>query len=101
MTEGQNTTDRTANELTLHVLGYHQMTKHHFNRYARALGYMDWANQPNPFRRYEEATLFRLPLLRADEQPVSPAYDALYAPNIAPVQPVTVSTLSRFVEYAL
>src|SRR5437867_7846657 len=41
------------------VMRYHEETKHHFNRYARALGYMDWANQPNPFRRYEGATLGR------------------------------------------
>ena len=33
------------------VMRYHQETKHHFFRYARSLGYMDWANQPDPFRR--------------------------------------------------
>src|SRR5438445_8504132 len=26
------------------VMRYHEETKHHFNRYARALGYLDWAN---------------------------------------------------------
>jgi SagB-type dehydrogenase family enzyme len=29
---------------------YHDATKHHFNRFARSLGYLDWASQPNPFR---------------------------------------------------
>jgi SagB-type dehydrogenase family enzyme len=101
MAQDQTMTERQANELMLQVIGYHQTTKHHFYRYARALGYMDWANQPNPFRRYEEATLIRLPLLQSDDQPVSPTYDALYHPNIVPVQPVTVATLSRFLEYAL
>lgn len=101
MTQDQNTTDRPANELMLQVVGYHQTTKHHFYRYARALGYMDWANQPNPFRRYEDAALIRLPLLRSDDEPISPAYDALYDPNIVPVQPVTMAALSRFLEYAL
>jgi SagB-type dehydrogenase family enzyme len=101
MTQDQTKTERQANELMLQVMGYHQTTKHHFYRYARALGYMDWANQPNPFRRYEETTLIRLPLLRSDDHPVSPTYDALYYPNIVPVQPVTVATLSRFLEYAL
>jgi SagB-type dehydrogenase family enzyme len=101
MTQDQTTADRQANELMLQVMGYHQTTKHHFYRYARALGYMDWANQPNPFRRYEGAMLIRLPLLESIEQPVSPIYDALYHPNIVPVQPVTVVTLSRFLEYAL
>ena len=30
------------------VMRYHQETKHHFFRYARAPGYMDWANQVGP-----------------------------------------------------
>ena len=101
MAQNQNTTDRPANELMLQVMGYHQTTKHHFYRYARALGYMDWANQPNPFRRYEDAALIRLPLVRSDDEPLSPPYDAIYDPKIVPVQPVTVATLSRFLEYAL
>lgn len=101
MTHDQNTAARPSNELALQVMGYHQTTKHHFYRYARALGYMDWANQPNPFRRYDGAPLIRLPLLPSDDEPVSPTYDAIYLPNIVPVQPVTVATLSRFLEYAL
>ena len=31
---------------------YHDRTKHHFNRQARSLGYMDWANQPDLFRQF-------------------------------------------------
>jgi SagB-type dehydrogenase family enzyme len=31
---------------------YHDATKHHFHRFARSLGYLDWATQPDPFRRY-------------------------------------------------
>ena len=33
------------------VVAYHERTKHHFHRYAAAQGYMDWATQPDPFRR--------------------------------------------------
>jgi hypothetical protein len=40
------------------VFRYHEETKHHFFRYARALGYLDWANQPDPFRRFAGAPLF-------------------------------------------
>jgi hypothetical protein len=36
---------------------YRQQTKHHFFRYARSLGTLDWANQPDPFRRYEVRSL--------------------------------------------
>jgi SagB-type dehydrogenase family enzyme len=37
------------------VYRYHDGTKHHFNRFARSLGYLDWASQPNPFRSYPGA----------------------------------------------
>ncbi|MEK6549767.1 MAG: SagB/ThcOx family dehydrogenase, partial [Nitrospirota bacterium] len=83
------------------VMRYHQETKHHFNRYARALGSLDWANQPNPFRRYEGTELIRLPVLRLDEEPLSPLYDQLYLPDAVPTAPVTARTLSRLFEYAL
>ena len=83
------------------VIRYHMQTKHHFNRYARALGYLDWANQPDPFRRYEGAQLVRLPLLKPDEEPVSPSYDSIYHHGVVPTQSVTVRTLSRFFEFAL
>src|SRR5215467_5348539 len=49
------------------VIQYHVQTKHHFHRYARAAGYLDWANQPDPFRRYEGTILTPLPLLGPDE----------------------------------
>ncbi|HYM87480.1 MAG TPA: hypothetical protein VES92_00065, partial [Nitrospiraceae bacterium] len=83
------------------VIRYHVQTKHHFNRYARALGYLDWANQPDPFRRFEGAPLVSLPLLKPDEEPRPPAYDAIYQPGAVACQPVNVRTLSRFFEFAL
>ena len=83
------------------VIRYHVQTKHHFNRYARALGYLDWANQPDPFRRYEGAPLVRLPLLIPGDEPVSPPYDAIYRRGVVPAKPVTLPTLSRFFELAL
>src|SRR5713226_9548487 len=83
------------------VMRYHEETKHHFNRYARALGYLDWANQPNPFRRYEGANLVRLPILSLDEEPLSPPYEGLYSQEAVPSAPVTIRTLSRLFEYAL
>jgi SagB-type dehydrogenase family enzyme len=83
------------------VIRYHIQTKHHFNRYARALGYLDWANQPDPFRRFEGATLVSLPLLSLDEDPVSPPYDAIYQPGAVASQPINVRSLSRFFEFAL
>jgi SagB-type dehydrogenase family enzyme len=43
------------------VHAYHDGTKHHFNRFARSLGYLDWASQPNPFRSFPGAAAFALP----------------------------------------
>ena len=48
------------------VTRYHEATKHHSYRQARSLGYMDWANQPNPFRWYEGLTRLKLPLMGQD-----------------------------------
>ena len=83
------------------VLRYHERTKHHFHRYARAAGTLDWVNQPNPFRRYEGAPLTPLPLLGADEEPLSPRYEEIYRRGSVPSAPLTVRSLSRLFEYAL
>jgi SagB-type dehydrogenase family enzyme len=39
---------------------YHDGTKHHFHRFARSLGYLDWASQPNPFRSFRDARTIAL-----------------------------------------
>ena len=83
------------------VMRYHQETKHHFSRYARSLGYLDWANQPDPFRRYEGAPLIALPLLKPDDAPASPLYEDLYRPGAIASAPVSVRSLSRLFEYSL
>src|SRR6185437_6583271 len=88
-------------DLLHQIIHYHIKTKHHFNRYARSLGYLDWANQPDPFRRFEGTQLISLPLLSPDEEPLSPAYEAIYEPGAIPSQPVGMRSLSRFFEFAL
>jgi SagB-type dehydrogenase family enzyme len=42
------------------VYRYHDGTKHHFQRFARSLGYLDWASQPHPFREFTNAPVFPL-----------------------------------------
>jgi SagB-type dehydrogenase family enzyme len=93
--------DSTSPDPVDRVIRYHRRTKHHFNRYARSLGFLDWANQPDPFRRYQGAPLIHLPLFKPDDEPHSPSYDAIYRPGAVPSQPVTIAALSRFLEYAL
>jgi len=83
------------------VMRYHERSKHHFNRFAAGPGALDWANQPDPFRRYAGAALTRLPILGPVDPPLSPAYETLYARGAVPCAPVTLRTLSRLLEYAL
>ena len=67
-------TDPASMDAVDRVIRYHVRTKHHFNRYARSLGFLDWANQPDPFRRFDGSPLIPLPLLAPNEEPLSPAY---------------------------
>jgi SagB-type dehydrogenase family enzyme len=52
-------TDTTRRSLEL-VYRYHDGTKHHFERFARSLGYLDWASQPRPFRAFAGTATFPL-----------------------------------------
>lgn len=57
------------------VREYHERTKHHPERYASSLGYMDWANQPDPFRTFAGAEQIDLP--HPSLRP-TPTYDSLF-----------------------
>ena len=80
------------------VIAYHERTKHHFHRFAASLGYMDWATQPDPFRRYAGADLVRLPLPKAG-RPLP--YSQLYAIGTVPPEPLSLDSVSCFFRYAL
>jgi SagB-type dehydrogenase family enzyme len=80
------------------VVAYHERTKHHFHRPAASLGYLDWASQPDPFRRYDGAPVVRLPLPGAQREP---AFWQLYVADAVPRAPLSVASLSLFFRYAL
>lgn len=71
---------------------YHERSKHHFQRYAASLGYMDWANQPDPFRRYSDCEHLALdhPALRNE-----PSYDSLFDQTDLPTEPLDRPSISR------
>jgi SagB-type dehydrogenase family enzyme len=80
------------------TLLYHEQTKHHYQRYARSPGFLDWANQPNPFRFYEGVTAVRLPLLQKD---IASEHRALYERGRNAFQDFTRETLGAFLELSL
>jgi SagB-type dehydrogenase family enzyme len=80
------------------VFHYHKETKHHFYRYARSLGYLDWANQPDPFRRFEGAPVIPLPFMMEDD---SPPYNSLYEIGSVPPKEVSLQTVAQLFEFSL
>ena len=79
------------------ALGYHDRTKHHPQRYARALGYLDWESQPDPFRRFAGAPLVPLGMPPAPDAP----YAALYAAGSVAPRALDRGALSSFLFHAL
>ncbi|KAJ8748993.1 hypothetical protein K2173_013433 [Erythroxylum novogranatense] len=81
------------------VLTYHNQTKHSFTNYARGPYGLDWANQPNPFRRYVSAPLLPLVHLPTDsDNPSAPSFGPLYHSlfkSLPPPQPISKSTISQ------
>ncbi|MEZ5360169.1 MAG: SagB/ThcOx family dehydrogenase [Candidatus Zixiibacteriota bacterium] len=79
------------------IRDYHNETKHHFGRYARSLGYLDWANQPHPFRVYLEAEKAALMRVFSDS---GISYQSLYI-NDEPSQVIDLESISRFLRFSL
>ncbi len=83
---------------------YHDGTKHHFHRFARSLGYLDWASQPRPFRGYGGAAAFPLypaPSAPADGYvPLPITYGELFDPPDAST-PLTAAALGDVLRHAL
>jgi len=75
----------------VHTTDYHDATKHHFGRFARSPGRLDWATQPNPFRRFDGAPVEALPRATMAEGVV---FDDLHRRVVPPV-PVTAASLGE------
>ena len=77
---------------------YHERTKHHYHRFAASPGFMDWATQPDPFRRYNGASLARLPL---PENGRALPYWQLYVTDSVKPTALSINAISLFFRYAL
>jgi SagB-type dehydrogenase family enzyme len=76
---------------------YHERTKHQLNRLAKGPEYLDWDDQPDPFRRFAGAESLPLPLAGKElERP----WQALLDGQIPPA-PVDLKRLASLFEYSL
>jgi SagB-type dehydrogenase family enzyme len=80
------------------IIAYHDRTKHHPERYARGPGGLDWATQPDPFRRFDGSPVLKLPLADRDD---TPAAAILFGAGAAPPQPFTLDALGLFFELSM
>ncbi len=85
-------------DLVNKTIQYHETTKHHFNRHASSPGYLDWANQPDPFRRFNGADLFFLPPIIKD---TTPSYASVFSNKIISPKTFDIEFLSRLFEMAM
>ena len=79
------------------VFNYHEETKHNYHRYARSLGYMDWANQPNPYRFYRGALHVNLPLALKNS---TPSYHLIFSDEL-PCAPLLRESISQFLQFSM
>lgn len=80
------------------VLDYHERSKHHLQRYAPGPGGLDWATQPDPFRRFAGAPEQALPLL-VDELP--PCWDDLFGTARGAPQPLQGENIAHLLQLSL
>ena len=80
------------------VRRYHERSTHHPGHYAPGPGFLDWANQPEPFRTYSGAPVVGLPLAGTD---VSAAWDGLHRPGAVAPCSLDRASLGAFFELAL
>ena len=94
-----NRTDRTAvsapepGDDREQVRAYHELSKHRLDRYAPGPGQLDWASQPDPFRRFADCARVEL-ALAADR--LSADFAALHRPGIPPATPDLTSVAQLF-----
>lgn len=81
-------------ELLQQVFAYHRATKHQYQAYANGPGYLDWATQPDPFRRYAGAPLIELETIEPADEPL---YDDVFSKEQFPAAAaVNLRTVSQF-----
>lgn len=82
----------------IQIHDYHELTKHRLTGYAPGPGGLDWANQPDPFRRFEGAPLIPLPL---PAEQLAPTFDQLHQPGAISPLNVEKQSIAMLLELSL
>jgi len=94
-----NTTNKSANPNAVDdIIAYHNRTKHHPGHYALGPGGLDWATQPDPFRRFPGSPVLKLPLADRDD---TPAAATLFGSGTVPPRPFNLDALGLFFELSM
>lgn len=89
----------TENERALRaVRAYHQVTKHHLQRYAAGPPGLDWATQPDPFLRFAGAPIVALQHVALTDEP---RYEPTFVAGEVPAQPLSLRSVSQLFYDAL
>lgn len=90
--------ERELKERARRVFHYHERTKHRPDRAAASPGYLDWTNEPSPFRRYEGTIPLQLPLISRDPEA---GYGSLYVRCTAAPRPLSLSEVAALLELSM
>ncbi|MFQ5442728.1 MAG: SagB/ThcOx family dehydrogenase [Thermodesulfobacteriota bacterium] len=80
------------------VIRYHESTKHRPDRYADSPGFLDWANQPDPFRTFKGSEAIKLPFIKKDPPG---DFDSLFKGREGPAKPFNLESTAAFLELSL
>ncbi|MDX2471985.1 MAG: SagB/ThcOx family dehydrogenase, partial [SAR324 cluster bacterium] len=81
--------------LLKNITEYHEHSKHYPGAYADALPFLDWDNQPDPFRSWEGCSEIELPFSQKTDTP------ALNLFQKSDTQELNLETLGAFLELSL
>ena len=78
------------------VRAYHAASTHHHHRYAFGPGELDWATQPDPFRRYVGAPSVALELVEpGDELGDEPRYEPAFCSGEVPPAALSARSIAQ------
>jgi len=74
------------------VFHYHRSSKHNQHAFAPGPGHLDWASQPDPFRRYEGTDNLPLKKMASTEKP---SFSESLIPGRVRARPLNIESLSQ------